>query len=620
MKANSLLKLSLFALFTFVSLLSFGQQLPEKIMAHPRILFLEGQEDVIKKSIQNSPIKQKVNLALIKEANDIIGLPPLERIQTGRRLLSVSREYLRRVLFLGYAYRLNQDEKYLKRMEQEMLNVANFSNWNPSHFLDVAEMTTAMAIAYDWFYQGLSQNTKAKIKTAIIELGINPSYDTKNTMFLTAHHNWNQVCNAGMAFGALAIYDEEPELAKKTIERAIESIKLPMTQYAPDGAYPEGYAYWGYGTTFNVLFIDAMMKAFQSDFGLNQLPGFDKTAAYLMHMIGPSKNSFNYSDCSDNIRVNPAMFWFAELNQDPSLLFWEKELLKTDLNGNMHRRFTPLMMIWGASLVLDKELIPKEKIWAGSGDTPVALMRSSWDGNGIFIGLKAGSPHVNHAHMDIGSFVMDAMGERWAIDFGASSYNLLESQGIQIWGREQDSQRWDVFRYNNLAHSTLSFNNQFQKVYGFADIDKIIDTETVKGAMTDISAIYKTQVKSSKRAVAIIDNSYVVVTDQLVNNQEAKTLQWRMPTNAKVKSINDSEIVLSQNGKTLRLKLLSQQKVKMRTWSTKSPNSYDEANPNSIIVGFEMELEAKAEEAIQVALIPENNKAEVKPTDWKVFE
>lgn len=102
--------------------------------------------------------------------------------------------------------------------------------------------------------------------------------NNKNNSWLKAEHNWNQVCNAGMTYGALAIYEDQPALAKQIIGRAFESIKLPMKDYGPDGIYPEGYGYWGYGTSFNVLFLDAIEKLFKTDFGLNKAPGFLKTA------------------------------------------------------------------------------------------------------------------------------------------------------------------------------------------------------------------------------------------------------------------------------------------------------------------------------------------------------
>ena len=39
-----------------------------------------------------------------------------------------------------------------ERLEEEMLAAAGFSDWNPGSFLDVAEMTTALAIGYDWLH------------------------------------------------------------------------------------------------------------------------------------------------------------------------------------------------------------------------------------------------------------------------------------------------------------------------------------------------------------------------------------------------------------------------------------------------------------------------------------
>jgi len=49
-----------------------------------------------------------------------------------------------------------------------MLAISQFSDWNPSHFLDVAEMTMAMAIGYDWLYNNMSRESRTIIKDAII--------------------------------------------------------------------------------------------------------------------------------------------------------------------------------------------------------------------------------------------------------------------------------------------------------------------------------------------------------------------------------------------------------------------------------------------------------------------
>lgn len=199
--------------------------------------------------------------------------------------------------YLSYAFRLTKERKYLERAEKELLKVSKFKDWNPSHFLDVAEMTMGVAIGYDWLHDDLQASSLPIIREAILKKGIEPSLDTTYNSWLKSSNNWNQVCNAGITYGALAIYEDKPKLAQELIDRAVKSIKIPMEAFKPDGAYPEGYMYWGYGTSFNVLFLSALQKAYGSDFGLSDTEGFLKTAAYLENMVGSSGQSFNYADC-----------------------------------------------------------------------------------------------------------------------------------------------------------------------------------------------------------------------------------------------------------------------------------------------------------------------------------
>jgi hypothetical protein len=173
---------------------------------------------------------------------------------TGRRLLSVSRDCLNRVTLLAAAYRMTGDLKYFTQAEAELLAAAAFSDWNPSHFLDVGEMTAALGIGYDRFYVELSDDSKSRIRTAIVEKGLNPSFGPNN-WWVNTEHNWNQVCHGGLTLGALAIRNDEPELAARIIHRAVNSITVAMDEYAPDGAYPEGPGYWSYGTMYNVALI-----------------------------------------------------------------------------------------------------------------------------------------------------------------------------------------------------------------------------------------------------------------------------------------------------------------------------------------------------------------------------
>lgn len=617
-----------FSLLTVLLLsleISLAQTLPDPPAQHPRIMLLAGGEEAIQKTLAVDPLWQKVHQAILDESDRVIPLPPVERVLEGRRLLDKSREALQRIFNLSYAYRLTDDEKYARRAEKEMLAIAQFSDWNPSHYLDVGEMTMAMAIGYDWLYDKLSPQSRKKISRAIVEQGLKTSQDERYNAWLRKSNNWNQVCNAGITFGALAVYEDEPDLAKQLIERAINSIKLPMEDYAPNGAYPEGYGYWNYGTTFNVLFLTALEKAFGEDYGLSRRPGFLETAAYYENMIGTSGYPFNYSDSgSGRGKLSPAMFYFARKSNDPSLLWIEKEYLQqADISRSADNRVFPLLMLLGAGVEFDKITPPRKKLWVGQGKTPVALMRNSWkDPNAIFVGFKAGTPSMNHAHMDVGSFVMDADGVRWAADLGSENYNKLESRGMDIWGSEQDAQRWTVKRYNNLIHNTLTVDDQLQRVEGYAKIDASGESDALKYAVSDISQLYKGQLAAARRGVGIVDDVYVVVRDEVKAVAKKVTVRWVMLAPEDVKISGDKLAILSEDGKELTLRVDYPANAKIQTWSSAPTTDYDTSNEGTVLIGFEYEVPAGASQTLQVSLLPQkvvsNDKVFDKPLNqWR---
>lgn len=607
------MQVNLFSVFIIILLIfatcdkSDNQNRKTSDIEHPRILLLEGEEQTIKDLISADETWEKIHFAILKKCNKILGESPVERVLTGRRLLSKSRECLRRVFYLSYAYRITEDERFFKRAEEEMLAVSVFSDWNPSHFLDVAEMTMALAIGYDWLYDELSESSRKTISYAIVNKGIEPSFNDKYNWFLKSTNNWNQVCNAGMTYGALAVQEDYPELAKKTIDRAFETIRLPMEEYQPDGVYPEGYGYWGYGTSFNVMFLSAVEKALNTDQGLVGTPGFLNTTGFLEHMLAPSGNCFNWSDCGLGGNLNPAMFWFAQRNNDPSLLWSENEFLQVaDYSKFTGIRLLPAIMVWGKSILFEQINVPASKVWVGQGNNPVCIMRTSWtDPHAIYLGFKAGSPSVNHGHMDIGSFVLEANGVRWASDLGKQNYESLESKGMKIFGKEQDAQRWTIFRMNNYSHNTLTIDGELQRVDGYAKIERYSDAEDFPFAISEITTVYNGQLKKATRGVGIKDGQFVVVRDELETLGYPTKIRWNMVTFANV-MLGIKEATLTKDGKMLFLKVQGPDNITIKTWSTAPTNDYDALNPGTIMVGLECELPANAKESIEVLLIPED--------------
>ena len=120
---------------------------------HPRLIASNASWDELKaRRAQDEKLDAFLQRGEI-EARALLDVPPIAYKKDGRRLLQVSRVVLRRVLLLSLQFHLTDDEKFAQRAEAEMLNVAAFNDWNPSHFLDTGEMTLALAFGYDWLYR-----------------------------------------------------------------------------------------------------------------------------------------------------------------------------------------------------------------------------------------------------------------------------------------------------------------------------------------------------------------------------------------------------------------------------------------------------------------------------------
>ncbi|MCF7954294.1 MAG: heparinase II/III family protein [Phycisphaerae bacterium] len=585
--------------------------LDKPAQAHPRLFVSDAELAGIKNRISASDNLKVLHEAIIGKADNLIDEKPVERKKIGRRLLSVSREALGRMFNLGWAYRTTGDEKYLKRAEVEMLAIADFTDWNPSHFLDVAEMTLAMAVGYDWLYNDLPVESRKIIRDAIVNMGIQKSLDGKGyNWWINSNINWNQVCHAGMTCGALAVMEDEPELAETIIHRSINKVQNAMAEYEPDGAYPEGPGYWVYGTTYNVILIEALDSVLGTDFGLSEKSGFAKSAEYYLHATGPTGLYFNYADCGSKGSMVPTVSWFAKRYNNPSLLWNQKMIFdraaKKKKSDVASYRTAVLALLWATS----ETTTPTRLSWMGQGQNPVAMFRNSWDSGATYLAIKGGSPSVSHAHMDVGSFVVDAGGVRWAMDLGSESYNRIEEFGISLWGKSQDADRWKLFRYGNHGHNTLAVNGKLQKADGFAPMIRYSDKSKFPHAAVDLTDVYAGQLKKAVRGASLLPSGQVLIQDELEAGEEPAVVRWNMVTPAKVDIKSDRTAVLSQEGKTMQFEVVTDSNVKVATYSTEPRSKYDAENPDTRMIGFDVELKAGEKVTVRVVMTPG---AEVKP-------
>ena len=562
--------------------------------AHPRLLASEQDFAQLKQRIAAEPQLQSWRSKLQTQAEQILTEPPSRHeIPDGLRLLATSRQVVSRVYVLGLLYRLDPQPRYAERLWQELSAAAAFPDWNPRHFLDTAEMTHAFAIGYDWLYDTWTPEQRATLRRAIVEKGFTPAlrlYRT-HTSWTRMRHNWNQVCNGGIGLGALALADVEPQLAGEILYEALQSIQIPMAEFAPDGAWKEGPGYWAYATDYNVLLLAALQTALKTDFGLSQLGAFPQTGLFPIYLTGPLGRTFNYADGGDHHLAAPQMFWLARQFHQPVCAAYERRAAAP----------APLDLLWfspeepGAKA----DALPLDRYFRGA---EVALLRSEWDNpQALFVGFKAGDNKANHSHLDLGSFVFDALGVRWAMDLGADDYNLPGYFG---------NQRWDYYRLRAEGQNTIVLNPDAAPDQDPAAATRLLrfDSRPQRAfAIADLTPAYKKHARKLWRGIALLDRDKVLVQDEIQADKPAE-VWWFMHTPVGVKIDDDGRAATLQQGRAqLRVQLLSPDGARFQLMDAQplpsSPHPQSQAK-NDKVRKLAVHLSGVSESRLAVLLLP----------------
>lgn len=546
----------------------------------PRLVLNAEIDKILRNKLNSDPVVQNIYQTIKLNADQVLQKPFLERIKIGKRLLSVSREMLYRINMLGMVYYIEKDPKILERIDGEVKAVCQFSDWNPSHYLDVGEMSMAIAFALDWTTGDLPESTIELALNALIEKGIKPSYNKEsrsNTWWINGNNNWNQVCNGGMIAASIAIAERDPELAATTIRRSIDGFPHALDEYGPDGVYPEGSTYWGYGTVFSVVTNAMLESAFGTDFGLGNYPAFKESAIFRVLMNTPSGWYYNFADCGDKRSENGdiTLAWFASKSGD-ELFFERNRLLRSPSEIGKLRRLDGAGLVWLAQY--EKKLYSDlPSAWKGEGSNPVAVFTGgSSDPYGYYFGGKGGSGTVNHGNMDAGSFIFELNGIRWVFDPGNQNYNDLEKEGFDLWNKSQDSQRWTLLNKGNFGHSTLSVNDQLHIVDGKATIADFKEGENPHVTF-DLTPTFKGQLKSAERTFTKDSNVSLVIEDKIEIDEMTEIVTWQLITTLDVEitpegaTIYKSEYSSVTPVKKLYVENISHPKIQMNVVSLDPP-------------------------------------------------
>lgn len=518
----------------------------------PGLLAGAAEFDVIRDAARPPGLLHDLADFVRRLADHELGEPVITREMEGFRLLSVSRLVLRRVINCGIAYQIGGDNRHARRAIRDLQAAAAFVDWNPSHFLDVAEMCCAFALGLDWLHDALTPSERLALEDALIRLGLEPGLANPKAVFITITNNWNAVCNGGLAMGALAVRHRCPELAEKLIRRCIEKLPLHGANYAPEGAFIEGPTYWAYGTIYHVLAVESLLRVTGSAHGLDALPGFRESAAYMAHVTGPTGEFYSYFDSRATRMPLPALFWFGRHYDDILATCAEIALLRRVVAGPveavlcLESRCFSLSLLWlNPGHLADPGFMPLA--WSGDGPNPVAFWRTAWEADAVWVGAKGGCARLSHGHLDAGSFVFDAGGVRWAVDPGLEEYHRLESMGVDLW----DKDRWSLFRLGPEGHSIPRIDGVFPSPEGACP--RIHWSAGPHPSVAfDLTALYPDVVTRLHRTISSGPSGQVRWRDEVGGLGAGRIYRFTWLTMAEVRT-DAGLVVLSQKGRRLKI-------------------------------------------------------------------
>ena len=515
---------------------------------HPRLIISASMLERLRQKLAEDKdaaallnnLKEKGD-AMLKEA------PVAQAKSAENNMLEISRLAQKRIVTLAGLYLIEGTQAYLKRAKEEMKAIASMSDWNPAHFLDVAEMTTALALGYDWLYDSLTKEEEEQFRAAILELGLNQGLKqyTEHKWWTFSAFNWNIVCNGGLIVGALAIGDKHPDEANRIINCARISIPYAMASFSPDGGWAEGPGYWCYTTKYAMLMLSSLKSAMGTDFGWMSSPGFANTGLYRIHYSSPTGEYFNFADSSAEERRAPQMYWMSREFKQPLYAGAESA------TSMRHTTIFHLLFYPESFKQPERASLARSALFKGA---ELGFYRSDWSQkNALYLGFKGGDNRASHANLDLGTFVLDWAEIRWACELGPDNYMLPGYFG---------DQRFSYYRLKTEGQNVFTIDDGSQNTRATAKITCLTDKEDKFFAEVDLSKTYPQKLASAKRTFAVRrkdgKDESVVITD-ILKALKPVSYSWHMHTEQKVEVSSDGkEISLNhKNGKRLSMRIVS---------------------------------------------------------------
>jgi len=519
---------------------------------HPRLGFTKERIEEVKKNIQTDEGAQKL-YDILKMTVDGYGGPTLYEPQ-GDGGIPLARTREEKMENIGVMWHLTGDRKYADMGIAQLEATTSMPTMGYGNHLNIGAIMESLALGYDYFYDVLSDELRTKIKECIMEMWKNEAFLKSDAggngpnLIHRHYSNFTMVHNSPYVTSALCLIDEPEmeEMAKHMFEVEKRSMEYGLENYAPYGAWPEGFGYWKYTLLELAPCLKSMMNCLGTTLGFEKHRGFPEATFFALDVSGISRMNPYHDAGKGEIKRSR-----AAINEQSACIYLLSQLFDPGFTAAWMTRidavgpsnaghslvwYYPEYMTAESNSTLDHEY---------PGDLEYVAMRSSMtDENAIYLAFHSGENYMAHAHPDGGTWVMDALGYNWITECGTEDYMSFT---------DVDPRLGIYYRVRAEAHNVYIINPREghlgQKVDGIGSTTQFNSMERGGYATVDMSDYYPDDTVSATRGFKLAgDRSYAVVRDEISLKGYSEVLSF-MHTQADIKILDNRRAILGQYGK-----------------------------------------------------------------------
>ncbi|QHQ35411.1 DUF4962 domain-containing protein [Algicella marina] len=527
--------------------------------AHPRLWLTSERLQEFRKAVKADPdhctwstFYQKSVLPWTDREimHEPAGYPDHKRVAPVWRQTYIDlQEVIYAIRHLAIGGQVTGDQQMLDRAKDWLLEAAS---WDPMGVTSRAytdewayRVTNALAWGYDWLYDQMSEDERARVRAALLErtrdIAEHAIVNAKIHLFPYDSHAVRSVSLTLIPACIALLGDDEDDEAREWLNYCIEFLAGVYSPWGDaDGGWAEGTNYWMMGMAYLIEAANRL-KSF-AGLDLYKRPFFRNTGDFPLYCKAPNTRRATFGDDSTQgdlpcIKTGTNLRQYAGVTGNGAYQWYHEELARLNPGtegafynwGWWDTNFDELTYLTDFPQVEATAPPSGFRHFRGIGWVGIQHAMADPDEHIQFVFKSSRFGSISHSHGDQNAFCLAAYGEDLAIQSGY--YVAFNSTMHREWRRQTRSK-------NAILINGKGQYAEKDKAKAMAATGRILAAEQredhiyIRGDATPAYQSLSPEVTLAEREIYFVRNSYFVIVDS-VDADSPVTVDWLLHANAR---------------------------------------------------------------------------------------